>query len=91
MASKSTLTYQSYCDDCDRFGVTNPYPDEASFNRAYGIVEPVEPPIIITPKSRNHPMIDTDESIKQSDFSKSEHYFDALEAQQILDHIRRTG
>lgn len=50
MTSKPILTYKSYCDDCDRFGVTNPYPDEASFNRAYGIIEQVEPPLIITPK-----------------------------------------
>lgn len=52
MTSKPILTYKSYCDDCNRFGVTNPYPDEASFNRAYGIIEQVEPPLIITPKKR---------------------------------------
>lgn len=37
MTDKPKLTFQSYSDDCKRFRVDNPYPDEASFNRAYGI------------------------------------------------------
>lgn len=55
MSDKPKLTFHSYSDDCKRFGVDNPYPDETSFNRAYGIDQTAEP-LIITPKNRNRPM-----------------------------------
>lgn len=43
------LTWQKYCYECKKWGMSNPYPDEAAFNRAYGIVETTEP-LVIKPK-----------------------------------------
>lgn len=43
------LTWQKYCDECKKWGMSNPYPDESAFNRAYGISDAREP-IVIIPK-----------------------------------------
>lgn len=43
------LTWQKYCDECKKWGMTNLYQDEAAFNRAYGIAETIEP-LVIMPK-----------------------------------------
>lgn len=43
------LTWSKYCDECKKWGMSNPYPDEAAFNRAYGISDAREP-IVIIPK-----------------------------------------
>lgn len=44
------ITWAGYCADCEKFGMENPYADEADFNRAYGISEYEQAPLIIEPK-----------------------------------------
>lgn len=43
------LTWEKYCDECKKWGMLNPYPDEAAFSLAYGIAETTEP-LVIVPK-----------------------------------------
>lgn len=48
------ITWSKYCDECKKWGMTNPYQDEAAFNRAYGIAEIYEPIVIVPKRSKNH-------------------------------------
>lgn len=43
--------YQSYCKECKRHKVINPYKDESEFNKAYGIETEKEIPVFIARKS----------------------------------------
>lgn len=43
------MTWEKYCSECQRWGMENPYPDQSTFNRAYGISD-VHEPLVITPK-----------------------------------------
>lgn len=73
-------TYHDYCKDMNRLG-TEPLPEEI-WRREYA------------PKDetyRERPKLQGAEEISPSDFMKSEHYFDALEAQRILNEMRRAG
>lgn len=91
--------WNSYQEYCNFFWSKNMEPlSEEIYNRDYAPKkdesEEVEP-MILTPKNKSRPMKPTlqnhIEPIKRSDFVKVDDYFDALEAQRILNKMRRAG
>jgi hypothetical protein len=48
--SSELTQWQKYCNLCEDKGIYNPYKTEADYNRAYGILEDAEVPLVIKPK-----------------------------------------
>lgn len=90
------LTWQKYCDECKKWGMSNPYADEAAFNRAYGIVETKEP-LVIVPKRDARKVSARFEShvespihdAKTCGFESVGEWYDYHEAMRTLSRIRK--